>query len=78
MRIRAPFYVHDSPLAVQGLTSYRYKGRFGWIMIGAKNHADALKEAARSTNSVQAANLQVWNGAQYVAAKFETNLTEAA
>ena len=28
-------------------TSYRYRGRFGYCMVVAKNPADALKEAAR-------------------------------
>lgn len=39
---------HDKPLAVAGLTSYRYRGAYGWIMIGAKDTADALREANRS------------------------------
>jgi hypothetical protein len=25
----------DKPCAMRGLTSYRYAGRYGWIMIGA-------------------------------------------
>lgn len=58
----------DRPLAAAGLTSYRYKGRYGWIMVGATDHEDALREAARSTDdSTVMANLQVWNGAEYVA-----------
>jgi len=58
------------PLAAPGLWSYRYKGIFGWIMIGAKDDADALKEARRSmsTSSVQIENLEKWNGASYVSA----------
>lgn len=36
------------PLAAAGLTSYRYKGRFGYVMIGAKSHDEALREAGRS------------------------------
>jgi len=56
----------DKPLAAPGLTSYRYKGRYGWIMIGAADTAQALKEAARSTaDPVSIDNLQVWDGAQY-------------
>jgi hypothetical protein len=56
----------DKPMAAAGLISYRYKGRYGWIMIGAKDHADALNEAQRSTSDkVSQANLQVWNGTQY-------------
>lgn len=55
-----PFY--EKPLADRGLISYRYKGRYGWIMIGAHNHTDALREAGRSTDdSITIENLQVWN-----------------
>lgn len=53
---------HDKPLAAPGLTSYRYKGRYGWIMIGAHSEADALQEAARSASGdVSRENLQVWD-----------------
>jgi len=56
----------DKPCAISSLTSYRYKGRYGWIMIGAKDNADALKEAQRSTSDkVTAENLQIWNQTQY-------------
>jgi hypothetical protein len=57
----------DKPLAAAGLTSYRYRGRYGWIMIGAKDPDDALREASRSTHDpVTADKLEVWNGLQYV------------
>lgn len=59
---------HEKPLAVKGLTSYRLKGRYGWIMIGAKNHEDAMNEAARSTDHPLRKNLEVWNGSRYVSA----------
>jgi hypothetical protein len=59
----------DRPLAARGFTSYRYKGRYGWIMIGAKNTKDALSEARRSTDNVTADNLEVWNGTAYVKAR---------
>lgn len=39
----------DKPLAAAGLLSYRYRGRYGWIMIGARNNEDAFTEASRST-----------------------------
>ena len=39
---------HEKPLAVSGLISYRYEGIFGYIMIGAKNDQEALREADRS------------------------------
>jgi hypothetical protein len=62
--------LHEKPLAASGLKSYRYKGRYGWIMIGATDKKDALREAARSTeDEIVAKNLQVWNGAKYVSAK---------
>mgnify|MGYP003653029514 CR=1 FL=1 len=57
----------NRPLAAKGLTSYRYKGRYDWIMIGANDNADALKQAARSTHdTITADRLQVWNGSQYL------------
>ncbi len=56
----------DKPLAIKGLTSYRYKGAFGWIMIGATSNLDALNEAARSSSvPVTIDNLQIWDGKQY-------------
>ena len=60
--------IQDRPLAVAGLISYRYKGQYGWIMIGAKDHSDALNEASRSVSRgpVTFDNLQVWNGTSYV------------
>ena len=58
---------HDKPCAAHGLTSYRYKGRYGWIMIGARDDAGALREAARSSSdAINRANLQIWNGTEYV------------
>lgn len=57
-----PLMVHDKPCAGLGLISYRYKGRYGWIMIGAHNNADALREAGRSTDElITIENLQVWD-----------------
>lgn len=54
--------VHDLPLAVSGLTSYRCKGRYEqWIMIGAKDDADAWREAARSTD--HAHGMERWDEA---------------
>ena len=56
----------NKPMAAKGLTSYRYKGRYGWIMIGATDTKDALKEAQRSaSDSVILDNLQVWAVTQY-------------
>jgi len=55
----------DKPCAAHGLTSYRYKGRYGWIMIGAKSTEGALSEAKRSTQGVIIGNLEIWDGSQY-------------
>jgi hypothetical protein len=56
----------ERPLASAGLTSYRYRGFYGWIMIGARSVADALSEARRShSGSVDVVNLQVWDGNAY-------------
>lgn len=58
--------VCDRPLAIAGLKSYRYRGRYGWVMIGAHDDADALKEAQRSiSDPAVIENLQYWNGEQY-------------
>ena len=57
----------NKPLAAHGWTSYRYHGRYGWIMIGARDDADALNEARRSTNEpVTLDKLEVWNGIEYL------------
>jgi len=67
MTYRVTVYVQNKPCAARGLTSYRYKGRYGWIMIGARDDADALREAARSSSdAIDRANLQVWNGTEYM------------
>ncbi len=55
----------NRPCASYGLTSYRYKGRYGWIMIGATDTKGALSEAKRSTDNVTIDNLQVWSGEKY-------------
>jgi hypothetical protein len=52
----------DQPLAAPGLQSFRYAGRYGWVMIGAKDEADALREAARSIDGpADRDKLQVWD-----------------
>ncbi|MCX4150002.1 MULTISPECIES: hypothetical protein [Paraburkholderia] len=58
--------MHDRPLAAHGLTSYRLKDRYGWIMIGARNHEEAMSEAARSTDAPRPEALQVWDGLKYI------------
>ena len=58
----------DRPCAGPGLVSYRYKGPYGFVMIGAKDDDDALAEANRSLTGGVASpyQLQVWNGTRYV------------
>ncbi len=51
---------YDRPMAAAGWKSYRYKGTYGWIMIGAIDDADALREARRSCSGpVSLENLQM-------------------
>jgi hypothetical protein len=54
---------HERPCAAPGLLSYRARGRFGWIMIGARDDADAMREALRSTDKVH--TLEKWDGTRY-------------
>lgn len=64
MAIAAAHY--DRPMAAPGLTSYRYQGTYGWIMIGATDHEDALREAKRSTGTPTVLEkLQIWSGNAY-------------
>lgn len=62
--------IEDKPLAAPGLTSYRYKGSYGYIMIGARDLPDALSEANRSltTSKARVDYLQIWNAtlAKYI------------
>jgi hypothetical protein len=52
---------YERPLAAAGLTSYRFRGTFGWVMIGAKDVPDAMRQAARSTNApMELERLEVW------------------
>jgi hypothetical protein len=59
---------HNRPCAAPGLTSYRYLSPYNsWVMIGAKDPDDALREAMRSvTGPVSPDRLQVWDGKTYV------------
>ena len=53
----------ERPCAAVGLTSYRYAGRYGSIMIGATSTRDALNEADRSLTQGAATveRLEIWN-----------------
>ena len=65
-----PIGTCNMPMADKGLVSYRYKGRYGWIMIGAKDIDGALREAARSTSDpITVEKLQVLSGAEYIDAQ---------
>lgn len=57
----------DRPFAAVGLRSYRCKGRYGWIMIGATDHDGAMGAALRSSDAAQRETLEIWNGQRYVA-----------
>lgn len=53
-------------IADKPYTSYRYRGRYGWIMIGAMDDDEALREAQRSTDEpVTKENLQKWSDYAY-------------
>lgn len=58
--------VHNRPLAAPGYISYRYHGIYGYVVIGAKDPEEALREARRSTDSVLRERLEVWDGGKYV------------
>lgn len=64
----------EKPMASEGLISYRCKGRYGWIMIGATDNEDALNEASRSTSNVMEDTLEVWDKGlnKYVSAYKQT------
>jgi len=54
----------ERPCAAAGLTSYRYAGRYGHIMIGAVNSLDALVQADHSLGKAGAATidrLEIWD-----------------
>ncbi len=41
---------YERPCTTPGFQSYRYRGRYGWVMIGVRDIKDALSEAARSVS----------------------------
>lgn len=70
----------DRPLAAEGLISYRYPSRYGWIMVGARDDTDALREASRSLSlgeKTELRKLQKWDGADYAPIQ-ERQLTGAS
>lgn len=63
--------IEDRPCAAPGLTSYRYRGGHGWIMIGARDDLDAFNQAKRSLSSdhhPDMRRMEVWdeNSKSYV------------
>ena len=58
--------VTDWPLAAPPVDSYRYRGRYGFIMISALDTAEALREAQRHTDGpVIIDHLEKWDGVRY-------------
>ncbi len=69
IRAMSPEPFWNRPCAASGLTSYRYgNGPYGFVMIGAKDDQDALREACRSVSGhVYPDRLERWNGTAYAA-----------
>lgn len=60
----------NRPLAAPPWDAYRYRGRYGFVMIGARDPAEALTEARRSTDGpVTLDRLEKWDGTQYTEAR---------
>jgi hypothetical protein len=63
--------IHEKPCAVPGSrhASYRYLGRYGYIMAAADTHMEAEREVRRSLSGpFEKGRLEVWNGTEYVPA----------
>jgi len=58
----------DTDHACEPYTSYRLRSPYGWILIGAMDADDAMRQAARSTRNPDRAALEVWNGSRYIPA----------
>lgn len=57
----------NTPMASNGLITYRYRGRYGFIYIGASADTAALSEAQRSTDDkVTPDRLERYNGQRFV------------
>lgn len=70
--------ITSRPLAAYGFVSYRCKSLYGWIMIGALNHDDALREAKRSSSTAKTEDLQIWDGVQYMPVHMPQNKPQGA
>ena len=59
--------MNNHPMAANGLITYRYRGRYGFIYIGASTDTEALSEAQRSTDdTVTFDRLERFNGQHFV------------
>jgi hypothetical protein len=59
--------MQGTPMASNGLITYRYRGRYGFIYIGARTDTEALIEAQRSTDdTVTPDRLERHNGHHFV------------
>lgn len=57
----------NQPMASNGLITYRYWGRYGFIYIGASTDTEALSEAQRSTDDkITPERLERFNGYHFV------------
>ena len=57
----------DNPMVSNGLMTYRYRGRYGFIYIGASTDTEAMTEAQRSTDDkVTPDKLERYNGKYFV------------
>ena len=57
----------NHPMASNDLITYRYRGRYGFIYIGANTDTEALSEAQRSTDDkVTPDRLERFNGHHFV------------
>lgn len=62
---------HDKDVAARPFASYRIPNPYGgWIMIGAFDCAEAMREAARSTHNPQRETLEIWDGEKYINALY--------
>lgn len=61
-------FPHEVDHACEPYTSYRLRSAYGWILVGAMNVDDAMRQAARSTDHPNRASLEVWNGERYIPA----------
>ena len=59
-------HTHERPCASPPWVSYRCRGMWGWIMIGAKDDDDARREALRSSPNAKLETLQIWYGGAYI------------